>query len=87
MTEVKRTEDQLVFIDGTKIIRFKRLKSGVAMDVNGMDSDDAVLTVKNLVSYISWEHHVNMEDVEHGKGLSPHTDDDNNSNNWDRLIE
>ena len=83
MNETERTEDSLVFSDGDKAIRFKRLAGGVAMSIENIRPEDVVLSIENFVSYIAWEHYVDMSDVEHGQGQHP----DITRDNWNKLIE
>lgn len=89
MKEVEKTEDKLVFSDGDKTIQFNRLKNGVAMDVLNVRPEDIVLSVNNFISYITWEHGVDISDVEHGEGRCPRIPSipENPENTWGRLKE
>jgi hypothetical protein len=82
MKEVEKTEDKLVFSEGDKNVQFDRLKHGVAMNVTNIRPGEIVLTIENFVSYIAWEHHVDLGNVEHGRGRSPRP----KPSGWDNMI-
>lgn len=82
MKEVEKTEDKLVFSNGDKAIKFRRLRNGVGVEVIDIEPEDVVLTVDNFISYIAWEHGVDIGNVEHGEGKYPRP----KRNGWDSML-